>query len=502
MTTPGLTNYPLYRLRFIASYLLLGLALGCMLVLAMLYAPGGLDASEQQSALTSAAMSLGEPRSFFIVDAPYHFLQKISITSLGLSSVSIKLPSVLLAGLSAIGMLVVCRRWFKPNVSIITTAIVATSAPFLYVAQHGTPMVMHIFWPITILLLASFAKQRTKLTTAALILLAASLGLCLFTPLSGIMLLAIAIGGLLHPYVRYVIHKRIAATTLATVLLVAGLGALPFLYMGVANPSALWTIVLGNPAPLSELAQQASTTALRLGDFTGRSLAANGSLTPVFALGSITLALVGLVRLIKEHHTTQSFITLTWLVLLVPAVLLTSNYVELLLVPFMILIASGVQFVLWYWYRLFPQNPYARAFALLPLAVLLGGIMLVSATRYFYSYTHSPVLNKDISHDLALIDTTLTTYHNQSPALVVAPDERSFYQLYLKLRHDKPLTPPLVTITKANLAQERKSRTIIATRQSPAAQSGQRPSQIIASQQGQQPSDRLYIFRRIEPKQR
>ena len=192
MTTPGLTNYPLYRLRFIASYLLLGLALGCMLVLAMLYAPGGLDASEQQSALTSAAMSLGEPRSFFIVDAPYHFLQKLSITT-------IKLPSVLLAGLSAIGMLVVCRRWFKPNVSIITTAIVATSAPFLYVAQHGTPMVMHIFWPITILLLASFAKQRTKLTTAALILLAASLGLCLFTPLSGIMLLAIAIGGLLHP---------------------------------------------------------------------------------------------------------------------------------------------------------------------------------------------------------------------------------------------------------------------------------------------------------------
>ena len=161
--------------------------------------------------------------------------------------------------------------------------------------------------------------------------------------------------------------------------------------------------------------------------------------------------------------------------------------------PFMILIASGVHFVLWYWYRLFPQNPYARAFALLPLAVLLGGIMLVSATRYFYSYTHSPVLNKDITHDLALIDTTLTTYHNQSPALVVAPDEHSFYQLYLKLRHDKPLTPPLVTITKANLAQERKSRT---------AQSGQRPSQIIASQQGQQPSDRLYIFRRIEPKQR
>ena len=99
MTTPGLTNYPLYRLRFIASYLLLGLALGCMLVLAMLYAPGGLDASEEQSGLTSAAMSLGEPRSFFIVDAPYHFLQKVSITSLGLSSVSIKLPSVLLAGL-------------------------------------------------------------------------------------------------------------------------------------------------------------------------------------------------------------------------------------------------------------------------------------------------------------------------------------------------------------------------------------------------------------------
>ena len=147
----------------------------------------------------------------------------------------------------------------------------------------------------------------------------------------------------------------------------------------------------------------------------------------------------------------------------------------------MILAGMGIAMILNEWYRLFPQNPYARAFALGPIAVLIGGIMITDATRYFYLYNYNSGLIQANSEDLHLMHSTLRSKSNNiTPSFIaVSNDELPFYKLYI----DK-------------ISTSDKTR-ILATKSSALAKSKTIPESVIASRLNTKPSDRFYIYKNI-----
>src|SRR4051812_2736058 len=101
-----ITDYSLYRWRYFLGYGLIGLILLAVFAVAGLYIPGALSPSEMQSVISSDAIrfSLTNFDPTMVVNLPYHLLQRASIELLGVSNLSIKLPSLLLGLLSAVGM--------------------------------------------------------------------------------------------------------------------------------------------------------------------------------------------------------------------------------------------------------------------------------------------------------------------------------------------------------------------------------------------------------------
>ena len=103
-----ITDYFLYRWRYIIGYGVIALTVVGLLYVAFFYAPGGLSQGEMNSVVTSGNLSFKSLESFqpaSIINLPYNLLQHTSLTLFGVNNLSIKLPSLLLGGLSAIGMI-------------------------------------------------------------------------------------------------------------------------------------------------------------------------------------------------------------------------------------------------------------------------------------------------------------------------------------------------------------------------------------------------------------
>ena len=97
-----------------------------------------------------------------------------------------------------------------------------------------------------------------------------------------------------------------------------------------------------------------------------------------------------------------------------------------IVLPLSIIVAHGLKYVLEKWYSLFPENPYARIFALLPLSILLSLIIIPGLLQYIYGYHYNPNISSEFTSDLAIIRENLT-----DETLLLAPDslEYNFYKI-------------------------------------------------------------------------
>jgi len=136
----------LYRHRFVIGYIVLMAAFVALLFTLPLIAQDGLSDAEMESATSSYHLSISEAFDGSLVDLPYHFLQKVSIKFLGLTPYSIKLPSIIIGLLLGILLILLLNRWFKNNVSLLSSCLVVLSTPFLFLAGSGTPLIMLVFW--------------------------------------------------------------------------------------------------------------------------------------------------------------------------------------------------------------------------------------------------------------------------------------------------------------------------------------------------------------------
>lgn len=467
------TKLFVYRWRYAIGYSLIGLLLAAVLIFAGLYVPGGISPEEVRSTITSDSISLSDPETFGVTNLPYYVLQALTFNLFGVSDFTIKLPSLIIALFSAIGLILLLRRWFKPNIAVLASLIAITTGQFLFIAQNGAPGILYVFWPVMLLLLGTQITREKRLQLLWKLAFALTAALSLYTPLSIYPLIAIILAIILHPHLRTAV-RRLSKPKIAIGLILAALAVTPLVLGIIVNPR-LGLTLLGVPIDwppnllenLQTLVQQylvfwePSTTTL---------------MTPVFGLGSVLLIGLGLYRLIQTRETTRSYLIIIWLICLIPIIILNPAFTSVAFVPSVLLLAAGLTSLITYWYRLFPLNPYARISGLIPLIILVAVLIGSGLDRYVYGYHYDPNTAVNFSKDLRLLPKEMTH-------LVVASDELPFYQVVAKHR-------PALTVSTAP-----QSDAFVATRDARSAVSGYDIETIITTTYANE-SDRLYVYKK------
>ncbi len=471
MATLDYSKYLLYRWRYVLSYIIVGLLLAGLLVFSGLYLPGALSAAEMRAVVISDSLSFTDPSSLAVLHLPYFIAQAGVLSIFGVSIFSTKLLSLILALVSAVGVIILLRRWFKPNIAVLASLIAITTGQFLFIAQSGYPSILYIFWPTMLLLLGTQVTRAKRLRFLWKILFAITAALSLYSPLSIYPLIAIVLAIILHPHLRAAVRKlskgRLTAATIAFFALVAPLGYLIFL------TPRLGLTLLGVP---TDWPPDFSANALQLlrQYFLFWEPSITTVMTPVFGLGSALLILLGFYRLIRTRETTRSYLVIIWVVCLIPVLLLNPDFTSVTFIPSILMLAAGITSLIGYWYRLFPLNPYARIVGLVPIIILVAVLIVGGVTRYAYGYLYTPSVAGLFSKDLHLIPA-------DTKQLVVSEEEKPFYTAVSTFNDtfkvvDTPTEP-----------------TFVATKAATAKFSNYPIARIITDQHAQD-ADRLYIY--------
>jgi len=413
----------IYRWRYTIGYIAIGVACVLLLFVASLYIPGGLSEREVKAVATTNALSLKHFTPEMAVNLPYYLIQKGSFFLLGLSELSIKLPTIIFGFLSVVGLVLLLRLWFKTNVAILTALIALAAGPFLLAAQSGTPGILYVFWPVWLLYFGAMISRRASPRWLWKVLFFSTAVLSLYTPLSAYVLLTLISAAVLHPHLRY-LAKNLSPVRITISVLVASLFALPLVYSVATDPS-LALRLLGIPTSLDIMANVRELFA----EYVNVLQPTNGTvMTPIYEIASLLLVGLGLYRIITAKYTARSYVLSTWLLLLLPILFLNPRLVNMTFVPFLLLTGYGIDFLIRYWYRLFPRNPYARVVGLIPIMIFITTLVLSGIDRFVYGYLYNPSGAQPSSKDLSLLKAELPHHKNSTLTLVVSEKEKAFYE--------------------------------------------------------------------------
>lgn len=475
----NITDYLLYRWRYIVGYSLVAIVVVLMLTIAGLFIPGGISAAEMNSVVVSDELSWTAFDPSVIVNLPYHLLQRLSIDIFGASNIAIKLPSLILGTLSIFGMLVLLRMWFRQNVAVLTTILVVTTGSLMFISQYGAPNIMYIFTSVWILVAAMFVSRRAAPRGVWKLLLFILAAISLYTPLSIYILVALLSAIAFHPHLRYIV-RRMSRLRVAIAAGCALVLSLPLLYSIFLRPEILLSL-LGIPKAAPDLLANASQLFRQYFDFISPS--SGVLITPIYGLGTMLLILLGIFGLATTKYTARSYIITAWIVLLIPVLLVNPAYVSITFVPVVLLIAMGIQILIRSWYQLFPRNPYARVAGLLPLAVLITTMVVSGIDRYAYGYHYDPATTDNFSNDLTLLNHELKDNRGES-TLVVTKDQAPFYTAIS--RHTKELNVTSEVPATYN--------TLIVSHDAVGLMKQKAPYRIITNR-SQDDADRYYIYK-------
>lgn len=436
MNMRPVTEWFLYKYRYQLGYSLLAVAALAYLLTYLHVLPPGLGASETASIITASHISLTELPTQ-IIDLPYHLLQKASVDLLGVTPLGVRLPSLLFGCLTALSLIALLRRWFPHNIALIASIVALTSAWFISTARLGTPAIMVPFWMSVILLAATYISQQTPHWKWWKVLLAFTAALSLYTPFT-IYIFAAAIGaGFSQPHLRYLIRKstsfQMTLGTLLFLLILAPLG------WGIyKDPSQIWQL-LAIPTAFPDALQFGQSLLQAISNiFNPYNTAFGEVVTPLLSLATAALLLLGGIRLFRDFHAVRSHVLLIWLAILLPIIAFNPNNLAVLMVPAFLATAIGIQLIIRYWYRLFPRNPYARIFGLLPLGLLLLSVIQFNDQRYTYGMAYSAQAHSSFTNDTFLVQQQLAKLPPESAAiLVIGEAQRELYNL---IAADRPLT--------------------------------------------------------------
>ena len=448
MKKPTISKLFLYKHRYGIGYCILFILFALLVFLVPLISPDGLSNAEMNSAVSSESLSIRSISEGNIVDLPYHSLQKASIKLLGLTAYSVKLPSIVISFVLGILLILLLNRWFKNNVAIIASVLAVLSAPFLYLSGSGTPQIMLVFWPTLLLWLGSKINGKKLAKTIYAFFFAICLLFSLFTPYLIYFAIFIVFYAIIHPHLRFMIKSLpkvpFVLMTLLVLGVVAALGYEIFKFPNVANQ-----LFLSSNFSWNDFFKNIADAFLPFFSWNGNIDSIY--LSPMIGLASIALAFTGLISTTKGFFASRNSIASIFIVFTVVISGFNPNAAVLIIIPFAILTAHGIRYILEKWYGLFPENPYARIFGLIPISTFLGIMIISSLTHYVFGYRYSPVVADEFQSDLTLI---LENVEPHSTILIPADNPGfDFYKILEKkgqyiITSDTPSTQDKENITK------------------------------------------------------
>jgi len=306
--------------------------------------------------------------------------------------------------------------------------IAVTTNQFLLASQAGQAGVVYIFLTTMILVAASMVARKSAyahLWVLAGFVLAA---ISLYMPLNIYVLVALLLTAIIHPHARHMLLRQASRPIIlfGSLLFIAILSPL---VIGIINDPSVLRTLLGFSEKITNFAGNAASLVQNYTSFANPTTGA--VIVPVYGLGMALLILLGLYRLFSAKYTAKSYILSFWIVLLVPLVCLNPGFVSVTFIPVVLLIALAIDYLIRSWYRLFPRNPYARIFGLLPLAVLVVGLVVSSIDRYVYGLHYDRAVYSTYSYDLPILRSKLKTLDkNDTVQLIVAPTNVAFYKSF------------------------------------------------------------------------
>lgn len=480
-----ITDYLLYKYRYVLSYLCLAALLIAVLWIGTLNVPGGLREQEIRSVGQASMLSRQTLEPSMVINLPYYLLQRLSIFVFGVTEFSIKLPSIVLGTLTMLGVFLLIRAWFKPSIAVISTIVLTASTHFLFQAQDGTPGITFSTIAIWLMVAGMYVTRGKHFHTFWKVLGGVLMGMALYLPMGAYLDLIIIIVALVHPHIRAII-KRLPKKKLLIAMLVGIAAMAPLVYALIIEPREIGRALLGLPPNFTNIKANALQSAFGLFGFAATDKATNGLLQPAYVLPLAAIALLGFCRLLVTHYTARSYVMIMLSLVLMPLALLNPSNQHSVFILMVIATATGFDFLIGYWYRLFPRNPYARVAGLVPLSVLVGGLIYISIGQFFNGYTYNPAVARAYSSDLSLVNTQIRQQKNVT--LLADDSEMPIYSL--AAHYNKALT----VATEPNLEATQITSTRAARNKVP---KGWQLKQIITNARANA-SDRLYIYKKSQ----
>lgn len=439
MNIRPLPEWTLYRLRYKLAYAVLTVVTLCLLLVFSNAIPPGLSNDEQQSVIASSQVTFTQLPSE-IIDLPFHALQKLSVQYFGVTPMGVRLPTLIFGAITALCTCLMIRRWFTKNVALAASVIFVTSAWFLSLGRLGTPFIMVPFWTSLLLLAATYVSQETKNWRWWRVAFSMAAAVSIYTPYMAYVFIAAALASIAQPHLRYLVRESnkvnlfIGGFFFAILLIPLGWGV--YKHPSVARD------LLAIPASLPDPMQFLRDFGKALNNlFNPFNLTTGVIITPALALVQTALLACGGWRLLRDFHSVRAHFLLIWAALLVPIIGFNPSGIAVLLVPAIMVITIGLNQVVGYWYHIFPRNPYARLFGLLPLALLLFTIVQASYQRYVYAMLYSPSAGAAFSPDAFLAQQNIAKVASATPLVIVTDDTHvQFYQVMAARRPNTMVT--------------------------------------------------------------
>ena len=261
-----------------------------------------------------------------------------------------------------------------------------------------------------------FLKEPKKRQIFTLISI---LGLSFYTPLSSYIALAFLVTILAHPHLRFIIKKEPKSQKIAASALFLAIVS-PLLASILFNISIL-KIIFGIPNSLDILKNIQS---LILALFSFSNPISNGMISPIINPATAILIAIGLYFTFIEKYSAKGYLINIWTAILLLVCVINPATITILFMPILILTITGLQGLINTWYALFPKNPYARIFGLIPVSIFVFNLLITNLSVFALSYQYSPQPIAAFNQDLNI----LLEKTGSNRVLIVSKNEEDFYK--------------------------------------------------------------------------
>ena len=311
------------------------------------------------------------------------------------------------------------KKWFAHRTAILATIIAITSSQFFFIAQDGTSNILSIIYPLLLIITGiDFFNELKRKQLVTFLLVVAFLGL--YTPLNIYITIALLLTASLHPKVRLKL-KQLPKKYKAVSLVILAFAFTP-IAIAIYNDIDTLKAILLLPNNLNILDNSIKLINILFGSSGEYS---NGVISPIINVASLILIVIGLYFILIQKYTVRSYLILIWLVVALLTCFINTSTTPVLFLPLLLLTATGLQNLIQTWYAIFPRNPYARFFGLIPISFVVVSLLVTNLNIFRQSYMYNPYIVNSFNQDLKL----LLSHQNSINNLLVSSEEKPFYSI-------------------------------------------------------------------------